>query len=85
MYPKILVPVDGSATSQRGLDEALKVASGEQSCVRLLHVVDELSLMLMADAMGSLSGDVVTALVDGGRAILEAARAQVAARGVEPA
>jgi nucleotide-binding universal stress UspA family protein len=27
MYERILVPVDGSATAKRGLDEALKIAA----------------------------------------------------------
>ena len=42
MYEKILVAVDGSATSLRGLDEAIKVAKSTGARLMLVHVVDEL-------------------------------------------
>lgn len=41
MYKRILVPIDGSATSLQGLREALKIARGEDIRVRILNVVDE--------------------------------------------
>jgi nucleotide-binding universal stress UspA family protein len=41
MYQKILVAVDGSATSQRGLQEAIKVAKGTGAELLLVHVVNE--------------------------------------------
>jgi nucleotide-binding universal stress UspA family protein len=41
MYQKILVPVDGSATSTRGLQEAIKVARATGGVLRLVHVVNE--------------------------------------------
>ena len=50
MYDHILVPVDGSATSSRGLDEALRVAAKLGSTVRLIHVVDDASLIMAAVA-----------------------------------
>ena len=42
MYQKILVAVDGSATSLRGLDEAIKIAKSNRGQLLLVHVVDEL-------------------------------------------
>jgi len=42
MYDKILVPVDGSATSTRGLDEAARLAQTLHSKVKLIHIVNEL-------------------------------------------
>jgi len=42
MYQKILVAVDGSATSLRGLDEAVRLAKAMSGRLRLVHVVDEL-------------------------------------------
>jgi nucleotide-binding universal stress UspA family protein len=42
MYKKILVAVDGSATSLRGLDEAIKVAKAVGGQLMLIHVVNEL-------------------------------------------
>jgi nucleotide-binding universal stress UspA family protein len=40
MYARILVPIDGSPTSQRGLDEAIGLAEGLGSTLHLLNVVD---------------------------------------------
>ena len=42
MYEKILVAVDGSATSLQGLDEALRLAKGTGGRLLLVHVVNEL-------------------------------------------
>lgn len=39
MRKRILVPVDGSATSMRGLEEALRLAK-DGAQLRILHVVD---------------------------------------------
>lgn len=44
MYKKILVPVDGSPTSIRGLQEAIKLAKNQGAALQLIHVVDELLL-----------------------------------------
>jgi nucleotide-binding universal stress UspA family protein len=41
LYKRILVPVDGSNTSNHALQEALRVAKDQQATVRLVHVVDE--------------------------------------------
>jgi nucleotide-binding universal stress UspA family protein len=46
MISKILVPVDGSSTSLRGLAEAIALAKQVNGTLRLLHSVDEL---LMTD------------------------------------
>lgn len=40
MYKRILVATDGSKTSQLALEEALKLAQGEQTRLRLVHVID---------------------------------------------
>jgi nucleotide-binding universal stress UspA family protein len=42
MYRRILVAVDGSATSLRGLDEAVKVAKASRGQLLLVHVVNEI-------------------------------------------
>ena len=41
MYQKILVPVDGSAASLRGLREAAKLARGSGASLKLIHIVNE--------------------------------------------
>jgi nucleotide-binding universal stress UspA family protein len=42
MYCRILVPVDGSATSRQGLVEAIKLARLSGATIKLVHVVNEL-------------------------------------------
>lgn len=46
MYQKILVPVDGSETATRGLQEALSLAQVLKSRLQLLNVIDEYPLMV---------------------------------------
>ena len=42
MYQRILVPIDGSSTSDQGLDEAIALARVTGGSIRLLHVLDDL-------------------------------------------
>jgi nucleotide-binding universal stress UspA family protein len=83
MYQRILVPVDGSPTSGRGLDEAVRLAQLTHGRLRLIHVVDELSFALTMDAYSGHAGDWVTVLRQNGSRILDAAAATVRAAGVE--
>src|SRR5476649_323985 len=40
MYQKILVPIDGSEISTRGLNEAIKLAKNQGGQLRLLHIAN---------------------------------------------
>lgn len=40
MYKRVLVPVDGSATSRNGLNEAVRMAKATGARLRVLHVVN---------------------------------------------
>jgi nucleotide-binding universal stress UspA family protein len=82
MYQRILIPVDGSPTSQRGLDEAIAIGRIMGARLRLLHVVDETSFAMSADAFGAYTGDLLTLLREGGVQILAAAKARVEAAGL---
>ena len=42
MFRRILVPIDGSPTSNRGLEQAIALSSDPSARLCLLHVVDEL-------------------------------------------
>lgn len=41
MYQQILVPVDGSSTSDRALQEALKIVKQQKAQLALIHVLEE--------------------------------------------
>jgi len=82
MYERILVPVDGSPTSRRGLAEALAVAARFGSRLRLLHVVDEVALAATAGAASNI-GELLSVLAEGGEKILAEAKRDAQARGVD--
>ena len=82
MYSHILVPVDGSPTSNAGLDEAVKLAKLLGSRLRLLHVVDQMPLAVSAEGFGVMSIDVLSLLKESGQKLLAQAKAQVEAAGV---
>ena len=44
MYERLLVPVDGSKTSIQGLEEAIKLARQLNASIRLIHVLDDVTL-----------------------------------------
>lgn len=46
MYKRILVPVDGSATAERGLREAIALATGQDTRLLFLHVVDDYTMIM---------------------------------------
>jgi nucleotide-binding universal stress UspA family protein len=82
MYTKILVPVDGSATSLQGLDEAIKLGRLTGARLMLLHVIDLLSLTMVPEAGGALTTQMVDQLNQGGQEILADAQARAEAAGL---
>jgi nucleotide-binding universal stress UspA family protein len=82
MYQKILVPVDGSPTSMRGLQEAIKLAKLTGAKLRLLHVVDQISFATGMEAATLVTGEMMQLLREGGEKLLEQARARVERAGV---
>ncbi|MEJ8850696.1 universal stress protein [Variovorax rhizosphaerae] len=83
MYQKILVPVDGSGTSTRGLEEAIRLARLTQGRVRLFHVIDELSFALAMDAYSGYAGDWLKTLRENGTRLLQDAKAKALAGGID--
>ena len=55
MYQKILVPLDGSPTSDHGLRVALELANDQKEKARLvlLHVVDDFSMLVEMSAVAN--------------------------------
>ncbi len=45
MYKRILVPLDGSETSERGLREAIALARDSKARLHLVHAIDSFPLM----------------------------------------
>lgn len=82
MYTRILVPVDGSAPSNRGLEEALKLAKLTGAQLLLLHVVDELSAAMGMAGFSTVSTDVFALLKEGGEQVLKEARVKAEGQGI---
>ena len=79
VFQKILVPVDGSQTANKALDHALRIAQDSHGKVRLLHCIDELSLINSHEYTGELWQQAR----DNGLAILQRGEATAKAHGVE--
>lgn len=79
MYERILVPIDGSAPSNHGLEEAIKLAKLTGGSIRLVHVSNE----YLAIVEGYYSRDVATTLREQGEALLNDTRARVERSGVK--
>ncbi len=70
MYKKILVPIDGSATSEAGLLEACKLAKAQPgSQIRLVHVVDEI-MTVMPESYGDAFEAISDSLCRAGTSLL---------------
>jgi len=82
MYQSILVPIDGSPTADLGLAEAIKLARLCGARVRLMHVVDELSLAMATGYGVTYTPDVMQVLEDAGADLLRKAQEQVRAAGI---
>ncbi|GHD63683.1 universal stress protein [Jeongeupia chitinilytica] len=81
MYDRILVPVDGSDTSNHGLREALRLAKRLGAQLRLLHVVDPQLVYIDFGGMVNVS-DYVESIRKAGREVLAEAVKIAEAEGV---
>jgi nucleotide-binding universal stress UspA family protein len=82
LYKKILVPVDGSPTSTRGLREAIRIAKDQKASLALVHVLDEYYALAVPEVVPNVA-DVIDALKVGARRILARAEAQARTAGVK--
>jgi nucleotide-binding universal stress UspA family protein len=80
MYKNILVPVDGSDASNRGLAEAVKLAKGAGGSLLLVHVVNE-HIMDYGYELTTFDGRLIDSLREGGRKVLNTAQQYVTAQG----
>jgi nucleotide-binding universal stress UspA family protein len=81
MYRRILAPVDGSATSNRGLEEAVRLAKSLQAELKLVHVVDESALTLNPEVTTATT-PLIDEFVAGGKEVLSASEALARKLGV---
>ena len=81
MYHRILVPLDGSATAQRGFHEAVTLARRLDASLVLVHVVEWFPMV--AEMTTATSWDQVTGgLREAGRELLDRAHDQARELGV---
>jgi nucleotide-binding universal stress UspA family protein len=81
-YRRILVPIDGSATATRGLDEAIGLCRATGGSIRVLHVMDDLVFVSGFESGASYAKNVVPQLRKRSEELLEAGRKRAEAAGV---
>lgn len=81
MYQRILVPLDGSATSARGLQEAIRLAGAQKATLFFLHVVDDFRMLVEMTSVRSYE-EMLKGLRHYGLEILGKARAAAEQAGV---
>jgi nucleotide-binding universal stress UspA family protein len=79
MFKRILIPVDGSETSNKALVAGLRMARETSASVRLLHALNELGAVA---ADGTYSGDLAGMLREGGAKVLSDATAIAQSAGI---
>ena len=83
-YRKILVAVDGSPASGKGLREAIRLARAERAQLFIVHVVDEFQAFAAMDGLvGAPGADLLSALRDGGKRVLTKAQALASRQGMK--
>jgi nucleotide-binding universal stress UspA family protein len=82
MYQRILVPYDGSPTSRRGLDEAIRLARLMGSTLRVMHVVNEPLMALGVEGFAIDAAAILETMEEAGRELAKAAVDTVRAAGV---
>jgi len=83
VYKRILVPVDGSPTSNAGLNEALRLAKDQSARLRLVHIVDNLIVFNTPEA-GINIEPILNSMKRGGKRLLDRAAKLASARGIRP-
>jgi nucleotide-binding universal stress UspA family protein len=81
MFRKILVPLDGSQTAERGLGEAIALAKTTGASLRLVHVIEPVPVatdMMTAGVWGAL----IAGQHEAGEELLAKANARVEQAGV---
>ena len=81
MYKHILVAIDSSSTSDRAFLEAIKLAKDQQATLRIVYAVDEANINTSPEFVNPT--ELVDAWAESGHAILDKAKNQALAAGVQ--
>jgi nucleotide-binding universal stress UspA family protein len=71
VYQRILVPVDGSPTSDKALAAAIQMAQAFGARLRLIHIMEETAYLTGYDPFGGYAGDLIRIMRESGEKILE--------------
>ncbi|CAN5284552.1 universal stress protein [soil metagenome] len=82
-YHQILMPVDGSPTSEKALDEAIRLARLSGARLRLLHVVDELDYVNGFEPAMNYLNEIIPLMHGAGEKLLAHDRQKALDQGVE--
>jgi nucleotide-binding universal stress UspA family protein len=82
MYKRILCPIDGSMTSNRGMQEALNLAKNQHAKLRFIHVIDNY-VPVMDGEDGLMAVNVSAILQKNALAVIENATRAAKKAGVE--
>jgi nucleotide-binding universal stress UspA family protein len=82
MYQRILVPIDGSPTSDAGAAEAIGLAKMTGGQVRFLHYLDPLPFFSGLDGAAAVAADAVNVMRTDAEKLLQRAHEQAGAQGV---
>ena len=83
MYRRILVPIDGSPTSQQALKTAIGLAQAFKARLRIVHVADEWAYISANDTPAGYTSELLAAMTAFANGLLRDATAQAQAAGVE--
>ena len=83
MFKRILIPVDGSDTSNKALIAGLQMARETSASVRLVHVVNEMAYLGGMAPYGTYSADLAGMMREGGAKVLTDAMAIAQSAGIE--
>lgn len=80
MYQRIMAAIDGSATGERGLQEAIKLARDQKAKLAIVHVVD----LVIVYGAGQFIGSYLEATREFARGVAAHALETARAAGIEP-
>jgi nucleotide-binding universal stress UspA family protein len=83
MYQRILVPVDGSPTSDRGVAEAIELARLTGGSLRILHVVDAPVTSIGFEGFDGTAENILELVEQDGQRIVDKAVTTVRTAGIQ--